>query len=825
MMAATPAIAILPLLLLFGGFSLPLGLPPLPEDPVISRVAPEECLAYVSWAGTAAPDAKSTNQTEQLLAEPEVQNLLSAIDRAIVASIKKDTQRSPRAEVAKHVYPLLKTLLTRPAAVFLSKAAIGPQGPNVQGGAICNVAEKSAAVVESLEGLEKLLPPDAVEKIEIAGASFHRIKAEPMPPVTWGVRGKYLVVGVGEGAVEGILTRAKQQPPAWLTAIGKQLPVDRQSTLIYFNVKQAVAQFAPLGGPKVQAGLDAIGLSNVSYLASMAGLDSKGTVARTLVAIDGQPQGLFRLGAAKPLAAADLAPIPRDATIAAAGRLDANAALDLLLAQIEKADPTVHKGVAQGIADMGKKLGVDLQEDLLKPLSDVWCVYNSPGEGGLLVTGLTAVVQVKDHDRLEATRKKLESLFHSSVKRRTAEEEEEETGARGFHRQITLRIVETAFAGKVIYHLEMPDGGFPLAPAWCLTEKELVVSTFPQNIKSYLSRGKDFRSLAAVPAVAETLEPGDAVALSYCDTRKVAEFVYPLLCIGGKAIFSEARREGIPLDASLVPSAAAIFPHLPPSVGVLRRTSTGIEVVKRGPLAGIGMGPLLPVATFALYFARVSEPRAEFRGQAQAQREAMGMGGRARSMNNLKQIALAMLNYDSVHATFPPAFIADKTSGKPLLSWRVAILPFLEESSLYKEFHLDEPWDSEHNKKLIARMPSIYRSASGALKPGKTRYVTLRHKDSAFPGKDGIRPRQITYGMSNTILAVEADAAHAVPWTKPDDLEFNPEKPGTGLTGQPAGGFNAVFCDGSMRFIQDSIDSEFLQDMANRQGEKPAKSR
>ena len=83
-----------------------------------------------------------------------------------------------------------------------------------------------------------------------------------------------------------------------------------------------------------------------------------------------------------------------------------------------------------------------------------------------------------------------------------------------------------------------------------------------------------------MPDVAQALEEGDAVALTYCDTRKMAEFVYPLLCIGGKFIASELSREGIPLDASLLPSAAAIFPHLQPSVGVVRRTSAGIEVAK-----------------------------------------------------------------------------------------------------------------------------------------------------------------------------------------------------------------------------------------------------
>ncbi len=89
---AVMSFGVLPLLLLFGGFSLPLGLPPLPEDPVISRVAPEECLAYISWAGTATPNAKSANHTEQLLAEPEVQNLISAIDNAVTSG---DEEKRP----------------------------------------------------------------------------------------------------------------------------------------------------------------------------------------------------------------------------------------------------------------------------------------------------------------------------------------------------------------------------------------------------------------------------------------------------------------------------------------------------------------------------------------------------------------------------------------------------------------------------------------------------------------------------------------------------------------------------------------------------------
>ena len=122
------------------------------------------------------------------------------------------------------------------------------------------------------------------------------------------------------------------------------------------------------------------------------------------------------------------------------------------------------------------------------------------------------------------------------------------------------------------------------------------------------------------------------MALTYCDTRKVAEFAYPLLVHRRQVPFaSELNREGIPLDASLLPSAAAIFPHLQPSVGVVRQTSAGIEIESRGPLAGMGAGPMLPVCR-VWFVRRVASDRCDGRNR---------MATRAQSMNNLKQIALA----------------------------------------------------------------------------------------------------------------------------------------------------------------------------------------
>jgi hypothetical protein len=191
---------------------------------------------------------------------------------------------------------------------------------------------------------------------------------------------------------------------------------------------------------------------------------------------------------------------------------------------------------------------------------------------------------------------------------------------------------------------------------------------------------------------------------------------------------------------------------------------------------------------------------------------------RNESMNNLKQMALALLNYESAKRTLPAQAIYDR-DGKPLLSWRVQILPYIEEMALYNQFHLDEPWDSEHNKPLIARMPHVYANPNLKLEDGKTSYLALVGKECAFDGTEkGVRFQQVTDGTSRTIALVEADANKAVEWTKPDDLKFDANNPTAGLGHVRPGVWLAVFLDGHVEAISNSIDTTVLKAMMTKAG-------
>jgi prepilin-type processing-associated H-X9-DG protein len=173
---------------------------------------------------------------------------------------------------------------------------------------------------------------------------------------------------------------------------------------------------------------------------------------------------------------------------------------------------------------------------------------------------------------------------------------------------------------------------------------------------------------------------------------------------------------------------------------------------------------------------------------------------RMKSSNNIKQISLSFHNFESTYQRLPAAAICDR-NGKPLLSWRVAILPYIEQDNLYKQFKLDEPWDSEHNIKLIQTIPAVYVHPSAPKVKSDyplTHYQVLVGNNAAFDLKKGSQFADFTDGLSNTIWLVEAEKG--VPWTKPDDIEYDPKKlPALGKFFP--GGVNAGFADGSVRFI------------------------
>jgi len=179
-----------------------------------------------------------------------------------------------------------------------------------------------------------------------------------------------------------------------------------------------------------------------------------------------------------------------------------------------------------------------------------------------------------------------------------------------------------------------------------------------------------------------------------------------------------------------------------------------------------------------------------------------------------------MHNYHDAHGRLPPAVVYGE-HGQPLYSWRVLLLPHIEQQDLYKQFHLDEPWDSPHNLPLLERMPGTYAPPPGK-KSRMPAYHTVCHvfvgKGTPFEEKKGVKFNEECFpdGTSNTILIVEAGLP--VPWAKPEDIPYDAEDPLPRLDPLFRDGFRIALADGSVRFLSRKIGETSLRAAITRNG-------
>jgi hypothetical protein len=190
----------------------------------------------------------------------------------------------------------------------------------------------------------------------------------------------------------------------------------------------------------------------------------------------------------------------------------------------------------------------------------------------------------------------------------------------------------------------------------------------------------------------------------------------------------------------------------------------------------------------------------------------------ARVSNNLKQIALAMHAYHDSYGRFPQNVTTP--DGKPLLSWRVHLLPFIEQGPLAQQVRMNEPWDSPANKALLERMPDTFAMPGRSAPRGETYFRTFvgprnvrgDHRPLHIDGfPNGTRITEIFDGTSNTIMV--AEAGESVPWTKPDDLPYDGKLPLPKLGSDDRDRFWVAMCDGSVRQVRKSDNERNIRAM------------
>jgi type II secretory pathway pseudopilin PulG len=229
-------------------------------------------------------------------------------------------------------------------------------------------------------------------------------------------------------------------------------------------------------------------------------------------------------------------------------------------------------------------------------------------------------------------------------------------------------------------------------------------------------------------------------------------------------------------------------------------TETSGKRRRRSPKRGM-------IFKIAVFFSCVGGLLALLVPAVQSAREA---ARRSQCACNLCQIKLALQNYHSTYECFPPAYLADAT-GKPIHSWRVLILPFMEQHPLYDQYDFREPWDGPSNIKLLDSMPPSFACPSRFSGPTNlTSYVAVTGPGTIFPGATPTKIEDIKDGTSNTLMVVEVANVN-IPWTSPQDFDArtmsfrinDPRRPG--ISSKHPGGANGVLADASTRFLRDAI--------------------
>lgn len=190
---------------------------------------------------------------------------------------------------------------------------------------------------------------------------------------------------------------------------------------------------------------------------------------------------------------------------------------------------------------------------------------------------------------------------------------------------------------------------------------------------------------------------------------------------------------------------------------------------------------------------------------------------RMQCSNNVKQIALAIHNYEAAYGTFPPAYTTDG-NGQPLHSWRTLILPFMEHQVTYEKIDLSKPWDDPANQLAASEIIDAYQCPSNGPSSTDTTYVAVVDPSGIFIGPTGTSFSDIPDGTSNTLMVAEVAPELAVHWMSPEDVDLATFATMSNLTFPHAGLSHVAMADGAVQNISISTSSEQLEAMVTKDG-------
>ncbi|WP_422928228.1 DUF1559 domain-containing protein [Singulisphaera sp. PoT] len=751
------------------------------------------------------------------------------LDEVVAQSLDRLIQSAPGAPLnGKDAVELLKHL-ARKGVLIGYAGKVGPGGPSPQAVAVVIRGAGKNEVFKRVVGKLPFLNEPAAKKVEQPGK--RSVFAIANSPIQWWYEKDDAVFAFAPpGANNPVIDVLEGKAPSALKNATYAALIKPKAGLSLVPVGRFFLDLKAL--PPVPPDAAALGFDGVKRVEMRWDIQGKGILAEFVAQVPRPRRGVFAAFDQPPLGEGTSLIPPKGTNNFVLVSTDLIKLHDAIVSAAKERDPNVEASLKEVSETFRKRTGLRLREDLLSKVGPRMAVLAPPGSGSIgSIFGMwfnppdfCLLAEVKDVAGFSKSLDALIEVANKELKRAGAlVPARPDQALRPGVDFATFRKLKGAEQG---YILTVPPAALPIPagfrPTILLDARRgvLAVAGSPRTARQMLPA---FVLKGGKP---DPSRDRNAVAFIQSDPSPVLpEILINVPAFVQFAGFSAAQPGAVPpgarrmpagpplriaLDPELIPEANDLRQYLFPSKFTMTVDDASIRYTAYQafplPAPQINAGAEVPVLVALLLPA------------VQAAREA---ARRAQCTNNLKQIGLALHNYHSTNDRFPASAIADK-EGKPLLSWRVAILPYLDQAALYERFKLDEPWDSPHNAALAKEMPALFACPSRtSQEKGLTNYVGFKSNASFFHPTEGTKIIDFTDGTSNTMAVVET--REEVPWTKPDDLAFDPEAqlaPGEllGASSAHPGGFNVLFADGSVRFIKMSINPQVFKALITKAG-------
>lgn len=569
---------------ILSGSSL-LGLPAGERDAMLMKAVPAETLVYFEWAsrGEGKP---GENGIDGFAADPEIRLFFESLDGALDKRSKEPNEHPANEALPK----LVKLISAHPGCVFVGFEPVPETKPGLgrwiemltglHGGVILSTGDDTDTLWQTFSNI---LPADPKSNAENATVS----RSIPLPFPGYALvmhrDGRRLIFALGNATLERVIQGLTGRVPgldsnARLQQALERINLARVSTVGWLDfqgiMNATIKALGPLG-TLARPMLTITGVSALDYSVRVSGLDQGTMIERTAIATGGSTDGVLVVAAGQPIRSENLAHIPADADLVIATSINLTRVYQETRKLLATIQPLSVRLFDETVKQLEAELELKIVTDILPAFGDVITAFDSPSEGGVIVTSMIIGLEVRDAAKATRVFDRMMKLLEQSVSHQL---EPGETP--------TSSLQQQTFLGHSIHYVQLPESTeglkLAIAPTFCLTEGHLLFAVHPQAMKAQLRHlQQSHLSFDPFTKPKYAIPNGEILTFVYLNGPRANLVFSSLLPYMAQTLLAQLEYEGIILDPFSIPSAAAIAPYFGDATMMVSRQREGLFIESR----------------------------------------------------------------------------------------------------------------------------------------------------------------------------------------------------------------------------------------------------